>query len=555
MKSTINFETVTALYCRLSRDDELQGDSNSIIHQKNMLMSYAQDKGFLNPTFYVDDGYSGTNFNRPDFSRMITDVEGGIVKTIIVKDMSRFGRNYLQVGLYTEMMFPENGVRFVSINDGYDSINGSDNDFIPFKNIMNEWYAKDTSKKIKSVLTAKGMAGKHLANTPPLGYKHDENDHSRWLIDEEAAETIRRIFNEFISGKGCSEIALGLSHDKILNPTAYKAAHGIKLTEKGVRCQEEEKYFWHSKAISEILANQAYLGKTVNFKTSKVSFKSKKVKFNPESEWVIFDDTHEAIITQEMWDMALKRKGHKPRRAKNGELGLFSGLIYCADCGSKLYLKRKANTKSNQDAYICSRYKKRIDDFLCTRHGVQVKVLEQIVLAKVREIVEFATENEAEFVEIVSSRSKETTGAAAKKLNREAAAEQSRVGELDNIIAKLYEDRAAGRITVEMFNKIAQKNLDEQEIIKKSLQEKSAKLAEIELQRGNTKQFLDVVKKHTEITELTPEIVVSFIDRIIVHEGEMINGTRVQKIDIFFSGIGNFEVPGKKKKNKSKTPC
>ncbi len=553
MNSTINLEqeTVTALYCRLSRDDELHGDSNSIIHQKDILMKYARERNFPNPQFYVDDGFTGTNFNRPDFNRMMSDVENGTVKTIIVKDMSRFGRNHLQVGMYTEIIFPEGGVRFIAVNDGVDSINGID-DFAPFRNIINEWYAKDSSKKVKAVLRAKGMSGKHLSNTPPLGYTYDENDRSRWVIDEEAAEIIRRIFNEYIGGKGCAEIARQLSRDKILNPTAYKTAHGIKVQVNSMRCLGDDKYIWQGKVIAEILDNQSYLGKTINFKTSKVSYKSKKVRFNPEIDWAIFDDTHEAIITQEMWDMASKRKNHKPRRTKMGDMGLFSGLLFCADCGHKLYLKRRQNN-SGQDCYVCSQYKKRVDDFMCTRHGIQVKVLNQLILTKIREIVSFVTDSENEFVEMVSSSSKDKAGITAKELKHEANAAQNRINKIDGIVMKLYEDRAAERITVEMFNKIAQKQLAEQTELKNSLAEISAKLSEIEAQQDNTKQFLDIVKKHTEITELTPEIVVSFIDKIVVHEGKLINGKRVQKLDIYYTGIGNFEIPEKKEKKKSKS--
>ncbi len=549
MNSTINLEqeTVTALYCRLSRDDELHGESNSIVHQKDILMKYAREQDFPNPQFYVDDGYTGVNFDRPDFKRMMSDVKNGTVKTIIVKDMSRFGRNHLWVGIYTDIIFPENGIRLIAVNEGTDSINGID-EFAPFRNIINEWGAKDSSQKVRHVLKSKGMSGKHLSNTPPLGYTYDENDRSRWVIDEEAAKIIRRIFNEYIDGKSYAEIARELSREKILNPTAYKTVHGIKV-QSGM-CSDDDKYIWQGRTVARILDNQSYLGKTVNFKTSKVSYKSKKVRFNPESEWVIFDDTQEAIITQEMWNMADKRKIHKPRRTKNGDLGLFSGLLFCADCGHKLYLKRKPE-RIGQDCYICSRYKKCVDDFMCTRHGIQVKVLNQLVLAKIREIVSFATESEKEFLEMVNSNSKSKAGIAQKEMKRKAFAAQTRINEIDGIVAKLYEDRAAGNISIEMFNKIAQRQLSEQKELKNSLAEISAQLSETEARQDNTKQFLDIVKKHTEITELTPEIVVSFIDKIVVHESEIIDGKRAQKLDIYFTGIGNFEIPEKKSKSKS----
>ena len=321
---------ITALYCRLSQEDDLSGDSNSIIHQKNMLMKYAEDNRFPNPQFYINDGFTGTNFNRPDFQRMIRDIEGGFIKTVIVKDMSRFGREYLQVGIFTEIKFPEYGVRLVAINDGYDSEKG-DNDFAPFRNILNEWYAKDTSKKVRAVIKAKGMAGNVISLYTPYGYLRAAGE-NHYTVDEYAAEVVRDIFKMRASGKGFTEIGRELRERQILTPNAYKESKGYANAK-----ETEDRYEWTSSTIIHILTNETYLGKLINFKTEKISFKSKKRIVLPDEKRAVFENAHEAIIDRETWDIVQSMQNRKVRKCKRtNEVSLFSGIVVCPDCGKNL---------------------------------------------------------------------------------------------------------------------------------------------------------------------------------------------------------------------------
>lgn len=321
---------ITALYCRLSRDDELQGDSNSIIHQKQILKKYADDNGFMNTEFFVDDGFSGTNFDRPDWQRLIDKVNKGIIGTIIVKDMSRLGRDYLRVGYYTEILFPDNDIRFIAINNGVDSATKQESDFTPFLNIINEWYAKDTSKKIKAVVKAKGESGKHLTTNAPYGYMKDPNDKNHWIIDEDAAKVVRKIFDLCVKGYDPSQISDILKDEHILSPVAYFKHKGIN--NPSTACKDSDDYYWNQATISYFLDRQEYIGDTVNFKTYKKSYKSKKYLWNDKENWMIFKNTHEPIIDENTFNIVQNiRKGRRVR-TNMGEMPLLSGLVYCADC-------------------------------------------------------------------------------------------------------------------------------------------------------------------------------------------------------------------------------
>lgn len=378
---------ITALYCRLSRDDELEGESNSITNQKSILSKYAKDNGLTNTRFYVDDGYSGTNFNRPDFQRMLADINSGSIGTIIVKDMSRLGRDYLRVGMFTEITFPEANVRFIAINDGVDSECATDNDFTPFRNIINEWYAKDTSKKIKAVFKAKGMSGKPLCTKPPYGYMKDPSDKSRWIIDEEAADIVRKIFSLCIKGFGPKQIANILTEQGIETPYLYSQRNGLPLPAKG-----EFPEIWSCQTVMNMLENQNYIGNTVNFKTYRRSYKQKKILYNSKDSWVIFENTHEAIIDKETFDIVQRiREGRRRTVNKREEENIFAGLLFCADCGQKLYITRRAVDNRNS-YYNFSTYRKRKKG-LCTAHQICVSVLENAVLADLQRVFTMALKN------------------------------------------------------------------------------------------------------------------------------------------------------------------
>ena len=394
--TAMSSEELTALYCRLSRDDELQGDSNSIVNQKKILEKYAREHGYSNFKFYVDDGISGTTFNRPGFQQMIADIEAGLVKRVIIKDMSRFGRDYLQVGMYTEIMFPEHDIHFIAVNDGVDSTQG-DNEFTPFRNIINEWYAKDTSKKIRAVMKVKGNAGEHLTVLPPYGYMKSSDDKKQWVKDEEAAQVVYEIGLYIMDGLGPSQIARKLTERKILTPAAYYESKGrtTNVTKKG------SPYAWDSSTIADIMDRwREYLGHTVNFKTRKKSYKSKKTLHNPESEWKIFENTHEAIWTEAIADAARLARQSRRRPTKMGEMGMFSGMMFCADCGSIMYQCRATNFRRDQEYYLCSGYRKSRD--VCGQtHSIRTVILEELVLQNLREIVSFASQRKDDFVKMV----------------------------------------------------------------------------------------------------------------------------------------------------------
>ena len=391
----IGGDNVTVLYCRLSRDDDLQGDSNSIKNQKAILGKYATEHGFGNLRYYVDDGYSGTNFNRPDFQRMIQDIEAGIVRTVIVKDMSRLGRDYLKVGYYSEIYFEEMGVHFIAINDRVDNLRESDSDFTPFRNIINEWYAKDTSKKVRTVFKAKGNSGKHLCSCPPYGYKKDKNDNQKWLVDEEAAKVVKEIYSLCMKGYGPTQIARILTEREIDTPMVHNRKYGLPTTSY----QSELPNVWNTVAVSHILENMNYCGHTVNFTTRKKSYKSKKTIHLPREEWVIFRDTHEAIIDEETYETVQRIRKSKRRPNRYGEMSVFSGLVYCADCGKKMYINRFSS--GDQKAHFnCSSYRKKSKHF-CTSHYITVEAIEKLVLTDLQRVFGMYRSDEKRFVELL----------------------------------------------------------------------------------------------------------------------------------------------------------
>lgn len=520
---------VTALYCRLSCDDDNEGESLSIENQKKLLTQYADEKGFFNTRFYVDDGISGTTFERDGFKAMLNDVQNGEVKTVIVKDMSRFGRDYIQVGMYTEILFPQNNVRFIAINDSYDSANG-DNDFIPFKNIMNEWYAKDTSKKIKAVNRARARAGEHLTSNVPYGYIKNPDNPKQWIIDEEAAEVVREIFQLYLQGMNTNQISVSLSSRQILVPTAYKSIHGIvnrKFT-------DETKFLWNGGTITRMLENGAYVGNTVNGKSMRKSFKIKKRINVSQEEWQIVPNTQEAIIDCETWNLVQKiRQGRRRNVKHNHQIPVLSGHLFCADCGRKLYYVKPPE---QAEYYCCSGYRKRTHS--CTGHHIRADVVEQILIRQINDVMKFVSEYEDEFVRQVMERGTAEHLKQTSSLKKTIDTAKRRIEQIDSVISQLYEDKVVGEITSEMFTKLSAKYIAEQEEQSASFKVAQKELVALEAKKTDTTKFIDLVRKYSQITELTPQILNEFIDKVTVHQAVKVDGKRRQDIEVYFNGVG-----------------
>ena len=522
----------TALYVRLSRDDENEGDSNSIQHQIEILTKYCKDHDISRYQIYKDDGFSGTNFKRPGFLDMIGDIEAGLVNMVIVKDMSRFGRNYLEVGLYTEIRFPEMGVRFIAVNDGVDSDDQMGNDFTPFRNIINEWYAKDTSKKIRAVFRNKGMSGQRLAVNAPYGYIKGEDGHL--LVDEETAPVVELIFQLCVEGNGPGKIARMLKEREIPTPGTIT----FQRTGQTSRYFPDDPCRWNPATVLSILGQDAYLGRTTNFKTTKLSYKSKKTVINSPDKWAVFEGTHEAIIDKETWEIVQKSREHRRRPTKMGEMGLFSGLAYCADCDAKLYHHRSITLTKEQESYICSNYQSRKK---CTAHYIRAVVLEQLVLQNLQRVVAYAQEDENEFVRRVMENKTAVQRAEQEQAKRKLEKQERRISELDRIIQQLYEDRVSGALSAERFAKLSGGYEKEQEELKQSAKELQAIVNTIETQAVNVQSFLKIVRKYTAPTELTPALLREFVEKIVVHAPDKSSGHRTQRIDVHYNFIGEID--------------
>lgn len=529
-------EKITALYGRLSRDDELVGDSNSIVHQKEMLAKYAKEHGFTNTAFYIDDGFSGTNFNRPDFQRMMSDAEEGKIATIIVKDMSRFGRDYIMVGYYTEIYFPNSDIRFIAINDQVDTISATDNDFTPFKNIMNEWYAKDTSKKIKAVLKTKGNSGKHLSTLPPFGYKKDPNDKEKWIVDDEAAATVKEIFDLYIGGLKINDIAKRLTEEGKETPQLYAMKRGLKY-----RGRSPYPEIWNNSTIRYILVQMAYTGCTVNFQTYRKSFKSKKMAFHPKDEWKIFEGTQPAIIDRQTFDTVQKMREHKRVYIKSNETNMFSGLLYCVDCGGLLTIQRYKKNH-DYDHFYCSTYRKKKKG-LCTPHRIRVNDLKEVILQDLRKTCEYVAFHEKEFIENYLKSTTAEQQKAQAKAKSELSKTTARIEEINGIIRKLYEDNVKGKMTDERFDFLAKSYETEQAELRAKTEELKKIIAATEQDNDNLKKFLKIVEHYLCVEELTPEILHSFIDKIYIDEAEIFDGKKMQGVRIVYNFVGAIVLP------------
>ena len=529
-------DKITALYCRLSRDDELQGDSNSIINQKAILQKYADDNGFGNTMFFVDDGYSGTNFDRPDWERLIALAEDGKIGTVIVKDMSRLGRDYLKVGYYTEVFFPGLDIRFIAINNGVDSANQQDSDFTPFLNIINEWYAKDTSKKIRAVFKAKGQSGKPLCTNPPYGYVKDPEDKSRWIIDPEAAEVVREIFSLCVKGYGPTQIAKELTRRQIENPVAHARRQGLTLPAKTL---DDDPCVWHDSTVARLLTRVEYLGHTANFKTYRKSYKNKKQMHNDRSEWQIFENTHEAIIDQETFDIVQKIRDGRRRLTPMGEMPILSGMLFCADCGAKLYQVRGRGWEHSKEYFVCATYRKQKGK--CSSHQIRNVVIEQLLLDDIRRVTSYAREHEDEFVRLVTQKSKQETERNLRESKKELEAAKARVTKLDGIIQRLYEDNIEGKVSDERFAKLTATYEAEQRQLEYRISELQSFMANAKNESLGVDTFLSMVRRYTDIKELDAEIIRVFVEKILVYKAEKVDGHRVQRIKIIYNGIG--EIP------------
>jgi len=556
-KKRLDTEKITALYERLSRDDEMaSGDSNSIIHQKQMLEAYAAQHGFTNCVHYTDDGWSGGSFDRPDWKRMIADIEAGKVGCVIAKDMSRIGRDYLQVGFYTEVMFREKGVRFIAISNGVDSMVQSSGEFAPFLNIMNEWYIRDCSRKVTAVLRAKGMSGQHTTNHAIYGYRKDPDDPGHWLIDEEAAAVVRRIFQLTIAGNGPHQIARILTEEKIERPAYYLGQRGQGTCQS--RDYSDERYIWRGTTVSEMLSKPEYMGHTVNFRTYKDSYKDKRPKKAPKEDWVIFENTHEAIVDEKTWHLAQELRKTVRRTDTLGEANPLTGLMFCADCGAKMYNHRggagqardwqgKPNGKRrpDRDEYHCSTYDHGIAKFrsLCTPHYIRTAAVRELVLEAIRSASTYAIKNEAEFIQKVRSASEVRQAETVKALKQRVRREQKRAAELDGIIKKLYESYAIGKISEKRFDVLSAEYEQEQETLEASIAKAQSALDSFEADTARVDQFMALAKKYTDFTELTTPMINEFVDKIVVHEADRSSGERVQEVDIYLKFIGKFDAP------------
>lgn len=523
----------TALYCRLSQDDGLEGDSNSIQNQKNILQKFAEDHHFPNPCFYVDDGFSGGNFQRPAFQQMISDMENGEIGIIVTKDLSRLGRNQLHTGLYIEERFPMFGVRYIAINDNVDTDSSESNDLMPFKNLFNEWFIRDTSRKIRAVLKAKAERGERLGTRAPYGYIKDPET-KKLAVDDEAAAIVRRIFAMCASGNGPSQIARILKKEQVLTPTMYAyTRYGMNHT-----CLDTaHPYNWSDSAIANLLENEIYLGNTINMKYSTKSYKDKRRVEHSREECLVFENTHPALVTQEVWDIVQRVRKNKRRRTNMDEQNKYSGLVFCADCGSNMVLHRARTMSASYNHFTCRTYKK--DGESCTGHYIRECVLDEVVLEDLRRVTAMARERPEEFAAYIGSRQSAEIQREIRRQEKELAAMRKRKAELDAIFKKLYEDSVLSRITTEQFQMLSSSYTEEQNQIAAGIPQKEADIQRLRETVSGTDVFLDKAKRYMDITELTPELLRLFIEKIVVHEKEVKWSKHApQTVEIYYNGIG-----------------
>lgn len=551
-------EKITALYERLSRDDEMVGDSNSIVNQKKMLEDYAKQNGYTNIEHFTDDGYSGGSFDRPDWKRMVAGIEDGSIGTVIVKDMSRIGRDYLQVGFYTEVMFKEKEVHFIAIANGVDNQKRESSEFAPFLNIMNEWYIRDSSRKVTTVLRARGMEGKHTTNNAIYGYRKSEEDKNQWVIDEEAAEVVRRIYRMSLEGKGPYEIARILSEEQIERPSYYLAKRGLGTCRSNNNTATP--YVWRGATVRDILSKPEYMGHTVNFRSYKESYKDKRAKKTPKEDWVIFKNTQEAIVSEEMWNKVQELRKTVRRTDTVGEANPFTGLLYCADCGAKMYNHRggagrarnwkgelNGKRRPDRDEYNCSTYNlsRQSYDKQCSQHYIRTEVVRKLVLETIKAVSDYVITNEEEFINRIYSTSRDKQKESIRSLKRKIAQDTKRVNELNMLMKKLYEDNISGKLSDKRFEFMLSEFENEQDTLEISMENAKAEIEKYESDTVRADKFIELVKRYTDFSELTTPMLNEFVEKILVHEADYSSGERVQEVEIYLNFIGKFELPVK----------
>lgn len=539
---TSRLSDITVVYCRLSQDDGLDGDSNSIINQKNILLDVVAREKLPNPVLFVDDGFSGTNFDRPAISEALRLVENRQVSNFIVKDLSRLGRSYIKVGQLTEITFPSFDVRFIALNDGVDSNkpNESNSIFLPIKSLMDEMYAADTSKKIRAVVQAKARAGERVTVNPPYGYLKDSNNPKNWIIDPVASQVVKRIFQEAKSGKSLSEISKGLENDKIFKPDRHRIEIGLKSISSSPNV-ETLPYFWTRETLSAILGREEYLGHTVNLRTRIKSYKDKRTIDLPREHWLIFKNTHEAIIDQETFDIVQKMRSHKRsnQRYKNrvGHENMFAGLVFCGTCGRKHYFCPQEKNGLNHDHYKCSGYRKPIDG--CENpHYIQKSALIEIVSDKLRQTIQESHFDQEAFLKKLEQQNQAQFSKDNKRQSQQLQKDEHRSKEIDNIIQKLYEDNLLGKISDERFVKLSRSYEEEQKQLQTSISDLTEKLAKQQEDSLNISKFMARISKYTKLPELTVEIVNELIDKIVIHKPTGTKRNRIIQIDIYYNFIG-----------------
>lgn len=523
-------DIITALYCRLSRDDEQDGLSGSIKNQQAILEKYAQENGFKNTRVFIDDGWSGTNFARPAFTEIMELAEKGRIGTLIVKDHSRLGRNRLIVGQLLEEGFDSLGVRYIAIMDNIDTAKGI-SDLVPMQDLFNEWHAKNTSQKVRNVFKSKGMSGAPLTTNPPYGYLKDPESKNGWIVDEEAAKIVRQIFAWCVDGLGPTQIAKHLKAAKVPTPTEHWSNIGRNCSNLPA-----VPYNWCSDTVANILSKQEYCGDTVNFRSTTKSFKNKKKIERPPEEWQIFKNTHPAIIDREVFALVQELRKHRRRPTKSGIVSPFSGLLYCADCGEKLYYSVTNNYKREQAYFFCSSYRKNSE--VCSAHYIREKVVEQIVLESMQRILLNVQAFEKEFARKQMDCYTEDKKKQLAAKHRELSRAKKRIAEIDTLIQKIYEDNASGKLSDERYATLSLSYEEEQKTLKAAVPELQSFLETETDKTESLQRFIQKVKQITELKVLTPELIHEFVDKIVVYAPRYLDGKRVQLLDIYYSGVG-----------------
>ena len=527
-------EKITALYCRLSQEDANEGDSNSITNQKDILLRYAKEHRFPNPTFFVDDGYSGTNYDRPGFQQMLSEIEAGKVVVVLTKDLSRLGRNSSLTGLYINFTFPKYSVRYIAINDHFDTIdpNSTDNDVAGIKNWFNEFFAKDTSRKIRAVQKAKGERGVPLTTNVPFGYRKDPEDRTKWIVDEAAALVVKRIFKLCMEGRGPMQIAKLLQAEKVLNPTSYKRREGIKSPSP----ETADPYHWNTNTVVHILERREYTGCTVNFKTYTNSIWDKKQRETPIEKQAVFYNTHPAIIKQEVFDKVQQIRKQRHRRTKTGKSSLFSGMVYCADCGAKMRYCTTNYFEKRQDHFVCANYRSNTGN--CSAHFIRAVVLEELVWMHMKAVIFYVTRYEKHFRAVMEQRLRMSSEEAIRGYKTQLAQAERRLAELDRLFIRIYEDNVSGRITDERFSLMSKTYEDEQAQLKVDIHRLRQEIEVQERQIEDLEKFIQRVHKYEDLQEMTPYALRELVKGIYIEAPDKSSGKRRQGVRISYDLVG-----------------